>query len=378
MLIKNCKIIFEDKIEYGNVLVKGNKISKISSDALDDSEVIDAEGLYLSPGFIDVHIHGAGGCDTMDGTIESLNTISKTIAKYGTTSFLPTTMTCSLEDIKKAVATAAECMEKGTEGANILGVHLEGPFISPSMIGAQNPRYIEKPSIDTFNFMVGDHLSAIRSITLAPEIEGAKELIEYLKDKGIVVSIGHSKATYKQAADGIKWGICHSTHLYNAMTPLHHREPGIVGAVFDTDITTETISDGIHISYPSLRIAYKQKGINKVLLVTDAMMACGMPEGKYALGGQDVFVKDGAARLKQGNLAGSILTLDKAIRNIYKNSNYELYDIVKMATYNGAKHCKVEDRKGLIKEGYDADLVLFDEDINIKKVIIGGKILTSL
>lgn len=374
MLIKNCKIIFQDKIEYGNVLIKDGKIEKITSETLDDNEIIDAEGLYLSPGFIDVHIHGAGGCDTMDGTAESLNIISKTIASFGTTSFLPTTMTCALEDIKKAVAAAARCMEEGTEGANIVGVHLEGPFISPSMIGAQNPKYIEKPSINTFKYMIGENLPIIKSITLAPEVEGAKELIEYLKNKGIVVSIGHSKATYKETVESIKCGVCHSTHLYNAMTPLHHREPGIVGAIFDTDITTETISDGIHISYPSLRIAYKQKGFNKVLLVTDAMMACGMPEGKYALGGQDVFVKDGAARLEGGSLAGSVLTLDKAIRNVYKNSNYALYDIIKMATYNGAKHCKVEDRKGLIKEGYDADLVLFDDDINIKKVIIGGKI----
>lgn len=375
MIIKNCKIIFQDKIENGEVLIKDGKIEKINpKDFHNDEEMIDGEGCYLSPGFIDVHIHGAGGCDTMDGTVESINTISKVIAGYGTTSFLPTTMTCALGDIKKAVDAAAVCMKKGTVGAQVVGVHLEGPYISPEMIGAQNPNYVEKPAIESFNYMIGNHISAIKSITLAPEVEGAKELIEYVKDLGIVVSIGHSKATYRETMEGIKWGIGHSTHLYNAMTPLTHREPGIVGAIFDTDITTETISDGIHITYPSLRIAYKQKGFDRVLLVTDAMMACGMPEGKYSLGGQDVFVKEGAARLKEGNLAGSILTLDKAIRNVYKNNNYALYDIVKMATYNGAKHCGIEDRKGLIKEGYDADLILFDEDITIKRVIIGGKV----
>lgn len=375
MLIKNCKIIFHDRIETGSVLIEKNKIKEINPTAPIDTDIIDAKGLYLSPGFIDVHIHGAGGSDTMDGTKESINTIAKTIAAFGTTSFLPTTMTCSINDIKKAIEAVAEAKAAGTDGANVLGVHLEGPFISPSMIGAQNPNFIQTPSVDTFKEMVGEHLDSITSITIAPEVEGAKELIEYLSHLGIVISIGHSKATYKQALEGIKLGIGHSTHLYNAMTPLHHREPGIVGAIFDTDITTETISDGIHISYPSLRVAYKQKGTDKVLLVTDAMMACGMPEGKYALGGQDVYVKDGAARLKEGNLAGSILTLDKAIRNVYKNSNYELYNVVKMATYNGAKHCKVADKKGLIKEGYDADLVLFDDDINIEKVIIGGKII---
>jgi N-acetylglucosamine-6-phosphate deacetylase len=374
MIIKNCKIIFQDNIENGEVLIKDGKIEKINPNSFYDEETIDGEGCYLSPGFIDVHIHGAGGFDTMDGTVESINSISKVIAAYGTTSFLPTTMTCALEDIKKAIEAAAACMKEGTDGAQVVGVHLEGPYISPQMIGAQNPNYVEKPSMDSFNYIVGDHISSIKSITLAPEVNGAKELIEYIKGLGIVVSIGHSKATYNEAVEGIKWGIGHSTHLYNAMTPFSHREPGIVGAVFDTDITTETISDGIHITYPALRIAYNQKGFDKVLLVTDAMMACGMPEGKYSLGGQDVFVKNGAARLKEGNLAGSILTLDKAIRNVYKNNNYALYEVVKMATYNGAKHCGIADRKGLIKEGYDADLVLFDEDINIKKVIINGKV----
>jgi N-acetylglucosamine-6-phosphate deacetylase len=377
MLIKNCNIVFLDRVENGSVYIENGKIQKINPASTPDTTIIDGEGLFLSPGFIDVHIHGAGGCDTMDGTVSSLNTIAKTIAKNGTTAFLPTTMTCSLEDIKKAVSTVAQCMVEGSEGANIVGVHLEGPFISPNMIGAQNPNYVQKPSIETFKYMVGENTHAIKSITLAPEVEGAKELIEYLKKLGIAISLGHSKANYKEAMDGIRWGIGHSTHLYNAMTPFSHREPGVVGAIFDSDITTETISDGIHISYPSLRIAYKQKGFNKVLLVTDAMMACGMVDGKYSLGGQDVFVKDGAARLEGGTLAGSILTLDKAIRNVYKNCNYELYDIIKMATYNGARHCGVHHRKGLIQEGYDADLVLFDEDINIKKVIINGQLFRS-
>ena len=187
--------------------------------------------------------------------------------------------------------------------------------------------------------------------------------------------MGHTKATYDEAIEGIKCGVCHSTHLFNAMTPLHHREAGVVGATFDTDITTETISDGVHISFPSLRIAYAQKTTDKVMLITDAMMACCMPDGKYALGGQDVFVKSGAARLENGSLAGSILTLDKAIKNVYSNTRYELYEVVKMATLNPAKFCMVDDKKGLIKEGYDADIVIFDEDIDIKKVIINGKVI---
>lgn len=373
MLIKNCNIIYLDKIEKGSVLVENGKIKEINPSNVNDTEVIDAEGLYLSPGFIDVHIHGAGGCDTMDGTVESINTIAKTIVQHGTTSFTPTTMTVAAEDIRKSMEVIKKLKEEGTEGANVLGAHLEGPFISPKAIGAQNPNFLLAPSVENYNKIVGDYSDAVVSITMAPEVEGAKELIKYLSDNGVTVSIGHTKATYDEAIEGIKCGACHSTHLYNAMTPFTHREPGVVGATFDTDITTETISDGIHISYPALRTAYKQKGTDKVLLVSDAMEACGMPDGQYSLGGQDVIVKNGAARLLDGTLAGSVLTLDKAVKNIYNNSNYPLNEVVRMATYNGAKHCHVEDHKGLIKEGYDADLILFNEDIEIQKVFVNGK-----
>lgn len=375
MLIKNCNIIFLDKIEKGSVLVENGKIKEINPKNVQDSEVIDAEGMYLSPGFIDVHIHGAGGYDTMDGTYEAINEIAKTICKFGTTSFTPTTMTVAVEDIRKSMGVIKEAKINGTDGANVLGAHLEGPFISPNAIGAQNPNFLQAPSIDTYNKIVGDCDDAVVSITIAPEVDGAKELIKYLSDKGIVCSIGHTKATYEEAIDGIKCGCSHSTHLYNAMTPFTHRAPGVVGATFDSDITTETISDGIHIAYPALRVAYKQKGTDKVLLITDAMMACGMPNGIYSLGGQEVNVENGAARIKSGSLAGSILTLDKAVRNVYNNSDYPLNEVVKMASYNGAKHCNVEDRKGLIKKGYDADLVIFDADINVKKVIVNGKLV---
>ena len=374
MLIKNCNIIYLDKIELGSILIEDGKIKEINPQNIPNNlDIIDGNGLYLSPGFIDVHIHGAGGHDTMDGTFEAINEISKTIVKHGTTAFTPTTMTVSVEDINKSMLSIKKAKENGTDGAIVLGAHLEGPFISPMAIGAQNPNYLIEPTIENFNSMVKNAEDAVVSITIAPEIPGAKKLIKILSEKGIVCSIGHTKATYEEAIDGIKCGCSHSTHLFNAMTPFTHREPGVVGAIFDTDITTETISDGIHISYPSLRIAYKQKTSDKVLLVTDAMRACCMPDGMYALGGQDVVVKDGAARLLSGNLAGSILTLDKAVKNVYENTDMPLYEVVKMATLNPAKHCKVSHKKGLIKEGYDADLILFDENINIKNVIVSGK-----
>lgn len=373
MLLKNCNIIYLNSIEKGSILVENGKIKEINPINYIDKNVIDANGLYVSPGFIDVHIHGAGGCDTMDGTSEAIDIISKTIVQHGTTAFTPTTMTVSVDNIRKSLKVIKKIKEEGSEGAHVLGAHLEGPFVSPKAIGAQNPNYILDPSISTYNDIVKDYEDIIVSITLAPEINGAKELIKYLSAKGVVCSLGHTNATYEEAMDAIECGASHATHLFNAMTPLTHRNPGVIGAIFDSNITTETISDGIHISYPVLRIAYKQKGTDNVLLISDAMMACCMPNGNYSLGGQDVIVNGNEARLKNGALAGSVLTLDKAVKNVYKNSNLPLYEVIKMATYNGAKHCKVENHKGQIKEGFDADLILFDDDINIKKVFILGE-----
>lgn len=250
MIITNCKIIYLDKIEEGSVLIEDGKIKKINPEIYGDSEVFDAEGLFLAPGFIDVHIHGAGGYDTMDGTTEALNVISKSIMEHGTTSFLPTTMTVDVEEINKAMKAIKQLKEEGTDGANILGCHLEGPFISPKAIGAQNPNYLLEPTIENYEKMIEGCEDEVVSITLAPEIPGAKELIYYLSKKGVVCSAGHTKATYNEIIEAIKYGLSHSTHLYNAMTGFNHREPGTVGAIFDSEITTETIADGIHIAYP--------------------------------------------------------------------------------------------------------------------------------
>lgn len=381
MLIKNVKIIFPDSINEGSVLLKEGKIHNIFLNDTNPNyqgEILDGENLYLSPGFIDVHIHGANGCDTMDSTSESIKEISKTILKHGVTSFLPTTMTCSKEDIRNALKNISYVMKEKITENNILGVHLEGPFISKNKIGAQNPKYLLNPSIENFKEICGDYEDIIKIVTLAPEVEGAKDLVKYLVEKNIVVSIGHTNATYEEAIDSIKNGISHATHLFNAMTPLNHRDPGTVGAILNSPITAECILDGIHIHYAALELALKIKSNDKIVLITDAMSACCMKDGTYSLGGQDVIVKDSAARLKNGVLAGSVLTLDKAVRNIKNNLNMPLNEIIKLLTINPSKVCNTHLSKGLIKENYDADLILFDEDINIKHVFVNGKKIESI
>lgn len=371
MIFKNFKVIFTDRIEETSVQIRDGKIVSFNPDFSQD-EVMEGNGRYLSPGFVDIHIHGAGNHDTMEATFEALDTISRTIAKFGTTTFLPTTMTLDSSSIRKAVEAAKEAKGK-VSGATIGGVHLEGPFISEGAIGAQNPDYVARPTLEAFKEMVGEDLDLIKNITMAPEVEGALELIPYLRENGVNVSIGHTVATYEEAMVGIRAGCNHSTHLFNAMTPFTHRKPGVVGAIFDTDITTETISDGIHVSYPSLRTAYRIKTSNRVLLVTDAMMACGMPDGTYSLGGQAVISKEGAARLTSGALAGSILTMDKAVRNVYEHTDMPLHEVIKMASYNGARFIGADKTKGRIAMNYDADLLILSEDLQVEHVFIEGR-----
>lgn len=372
MIFKDFNVIFTDRIEKISIQTKGTKIISMNPDLSSDDEVIEGNGRYLSPGYIDIHIHGAGNHDTMEGTFEALEAISTTLAKHGTTSFLPTTMTVSVDEIRTAVDAISKAKGSVT-GATIAGIHLEGPFISEHAIGAQNPKYVIRPTKESFMEMVGDHIDLVKNITMAPEVEGALSLAPFLREHGVNVSMGHTVATYDQALDGIHNGFNHSTHLFNAMSPFTHRNPGVVGAIFDTDITTETISDGIHVSYPSLRTAYKVKGSDKTLLITDAMMACGMPDGIYSLGGQKVISKEGAARLESGALAGSILTMDKAVQNVFKNTPLPLYEVIKMASYNGAKFIGIDKEKGKIALNYDADLLILSEDLNVEHIFIEGR-----
>lgn len=373
MIIKNGKIITENEIIEGSVEVDKGKIIKIYNDKHPKGEGIDVSGCFISPGFIDIHIHGIEGHDCMQGDVEAINEMSKSLIKHGVTSFLPTTMTEDYKKIKEAIEIISKAKYKGTDGAKILGINLEGPFISPFMAGAQDPKYIKKPSFDTFKDLANDYINEIKIVTIAPEEEGAIELITKLNSIGIIASAGHTKGNYDDFINGYKAGIKHCTHLFNAMSGFHHRQPNIVGGVFDSDVTAEMILDGVHIHFGAARVALKIKGIDKIIFISDAMMACGLCDGLYSLGGQDVYVKNGQARLEDGTLAGSTLTLSKALYNALNNFNITLIDAVKAVTSNPAKLLKLDNEIGYIKEGFNADIVVFDDDINIKHVFVNGK-----
>ena len=366
--IINAKIITEGKILKGYNLLYMKKIISLTKELPIWAEVIDAKGAYLSAGFIDLHIHGSAGGDVMDATPEALNTISKSILQTGTTSFLATTMTMPQDDIILALNNIKKYRSK--EGAKILGVHLEGPFINPSKHGAQNPNYIQNPNIE----IIKPYMDIIKMITLAPEIEGAKEFIAYLNEHypQTVLSIGHSDASYVQTKESFRWGISHSTHLFNAMNPLHHREPGVVGAVLESDeVSCEIIADKIHIHPLFFNLIYKLKK-DKLLLVTDAMRAGCMKCGTYDLAGQEVRVKDGEARLLDGTLAGSVLMLNEALRNFYEYTDILLPELIDMVTRVPAK--KLGLKIGELKELYVSDMVIFDKDFNILKTFVNGEL----
>ena len=372
--IKNAKVILYDKIIESNLLIEDNKIKSITDHLPENIEILDVKGLYVSPGFIDLHTHGRGGQDTMNATFDALETISKYTLDTGVTSFLATTMTMPCEDIKKAVDNVAKYKDKVT-GAKILGVHLEGPFFSKKYKGAQPESAMILPTIDNYLSFVKDHQDIIRKISLAPELEHSDELINYLKDKNTVVSVGHTDATYEQADHAYKIGATSATHTFNAMTPLTHRAPGVVGATMLNDhVYAELICDGLHVSYPAIQTLIKMKGADHITIVTDSLEAAGLPAGKYQLAGVPIFVVDGACHLENGTLAGSIAGMNDEIRNFVNHCGVNLVDAVKMASTNAAKSIN-EPLLGEIKEGNIADLVVFDDSINIKHVILNGKVM---
>ena len=344
---------------------------------LDNVEpIFDTDGVVL-PGFIDEHIHGAGGADAMDGTEQALQTISEYVAKEGTTGFLATTMTQSPENIGKALKNVKTVREKGEyKGAEVLGVHLEGPFISPKHVGAQPLEYVAKPAPETFDKYNEISGGNIKVVTLAPEVEGGLDLVKHLAKIGVVASIGHTGAKFSDVEAAVAAGATNVTHTYNAQTPLHHREAGVVGAAMLMDeLNCEMICDTIHVSVPAIRIFVKNKPHDKFTLITDAMRAKGMPDGLSELGGQQVFVKNGEARLSDGTLAGSVLKMNVAVKNLVEKVGVSLTEAVDFASANPAKNLGLYDERGSIEVGKRADFAVMDKDYNILCTVVGGKVV---
>ncbi|RFU61992.1 N-acetylglucosamine-6-phosphate deacetylase [Peribacillus glennii] len=329
------------------------------------------------PGFIDVHIHGVAGADTMDASRKALDTISSALPKEGTTSFLATTITQDSKAIEQALLNARHYINElqAPGQAEILGIHLEGPFINPKKAGAQPVEHIVSPNLELFRKWEEISGNSIKLVTLAPEKPGGMEIIRYLKKKGIVASIGHSAASYGQAAKAIKEGTLHITHLFNGMTALHHREPGVAGAaLLMEEVKAEIIADGIHVSPEMVKLAYKQKGVHGLILITDSMRAKCLTESTYKFGGQNVHVKDGKAILPDGTLAGSTLMMDQAVRNMLAYTDCSLEDAIQMASENPAKQLNIFDRKGSITKGKDADLVVLDKNNQVYLTLCRGRI----
>lgn len=372
--IINGKIITDKVVLEDKVLVYDKKIAamidKNQVDLDKDIEIIDAKGHYISPGLIDIHIHGIEGYDVMDGTIESLQNISQSLLKNGVTSFLPTTMTMDKQYIYRALDVIKKLKSVPQLGAKILGAHLEGPFINRKYKGAQNEEFIVTPSYE----FIEKYIDIIKILTLAPEMDQNNEFIDKMKQhQDVVLSIGHSNANYEQAMTAIENGFRHAAHTFNAMRPFHHREPGVVGAIFNSDVSCELIADKIHVHPAHYQLLTNIKGLSKVVLITDSIRAACMKEGQYDLGGQMINVCNGSARLQDGTLAGSVLTLNKALKNVLENTNLSICEVVQLASLNPAKVIGVSNHKGSIKIGKDADIIIFDEYFNIYNTIVQGK-----
>ncbi len=373
----NAKIYVENQgIITTNLGFENGKIKYIGNDEKVITEKLPIEkNQVVLPGFIDEHIHGAAGSDAMDGTVEDLSKIATAIASEGTTGFLATTMTQSPENITKAMKAVKEYREScRKDGAEILGIHLEGPFISLKHIGAQPEKYVAKPDVNVFDEYNKASGNAIKIVSMAPEVENAETLIRHLNDIGVVASAGHTDAGYYDIEKAINNGLKNITHTYNAQKGLHHREVGTVGSamLFDS-LFCEGICDTIHLSVPAIKLLIKNKPHDKFILITDSMRAKHLPDGLSELGGQQVFVKNGEARLKDGTLAGSVLKMNDAIKNLVTKCDVKFIDAVDFATINPAKSLNIADKKGSIAIGKDADFAVMNEDFSIALTVRNGE-----
>jgi N-acetylglucosamine-6-phosphate deacetylase len=373
-------------IENGTVLIKGDTIYEVSEYDIDapGATIIDAQGKYVSPGFIDIHIHGGGGYDFMDGTETAFLKIAETHAKYGTTAMVPTTLTSTREELLHTLDLYKQADENNAMGARFLGMHLEGPYFAMSQRGAQDPRYIRNPDPDEYKEVIA-YTDVIKRWSAAPELPGAIEFARYLKSHGILPALAHTNAIYEEALEGFRNGYTLATHLYSAMSGVTRRDAfryaGVIECAYLVDeMDVEIIADGIHLPPPLLKLVYKIKGATKTALITDAMRAAGMPPGESVLGnihtGLRVIVEDGVAKLPDlSAFAGSVATADRLVRNMVQLADVPLLDAVKMITATPAAIMNVGHLTGQLAAGMVADVVLFDGDINIALTMVKGKVI---
>lgn len=375
--IINGRIVLPDSVVTGMALVFDKTIKGIvpeSDICMDDYEVIDAKGNLVAPGLVDIHIHGYLGEDASDGSKDGLKKMAAGIAKNGVTSWCPTTMTIAKEEIVKAFDTAREVKaEEMCYGAKILGINCEGPFINPSKKGAQLEDYILPPDGD---FIV-EHADIVKLFTVAPEMEGALDCIKKVYEDGrVLVSMGHTGASFDEANEGIEAGVRHTTHLFNAMTALQHRNPGVVGAALSAEnVSCELIADTFHVNPGLYKLVAKAKG-DKLCLITDCMRAGGMEDGDYTLGGQHVIKTGIQCLLEDGTIAGSVLKLNEAVRNLKNHTELSIPEVFACASLNPAKAVGEADRIGSLEVGKCADIMICDDEIQVTTTIIDGEIFS--
>lgn len=373
LLIKGGFLITLNEVIKGNLLISEGKIAKMGPNLqISKGKVVRAEGLYIGPGFIDTHVNGGGGRGFMECTAEAFKTAVNFHLRHGTTGLLPTAVAAPFEQMREFLKLVSSFQERIPI---VLGVHFNGPFVSPKRCGAINPEFILKPSAEKFHNLVEGLENVVKIVTLAPEEEGSEDLINAILKIGAVPSLGHSDATYDEAMQAIDNGVKHFTHVFNAMRELHHREPGAVGATLDSEeVTIELIADGRHVHPALIRLLIKAKERDSISLVTDAISATGMSDGEYRLGDVPVFVQNGIARLKTGTFAGSTLTMDRALKNLVEFTGISLPVAIRMASLNPARTLGISDRKGSLELGKDADIVIFDSKYKIHYTIISGEI----
>ncbi|MDD7044788.1 MAG: N-acetylglucosamine-6-phosphate deacetylase [Anaerococcus sp.] len=371
MFYKAKYIVLEDRIlDDAYMEVENGKIKAFSKKEPEDYEDL---GEIMAPGLVDTHIHGYGGKDIMDCEPGYLNEISKGILECGVTSFLPTTLTDTAEKLDKACEVIGKEHE-GVEGAKVRGVFLEGPFFTEKYKGAQNPGYMSDPDIEKLKRWKDLSDGLVNKIAIAPERDGSIEFIKEANALGVKVALGHSDASYDRAVEAVDAGANIFVHVYNGMSGLHHRNPGMVGAAMTTDSYGELICDGHHVSAKAAEILMDQKGRDRVALITDCMSAGGMPEGDYKLGEFPVIVKDGTARLKDGgSLAGSILRLKEAVKNVVDWQIADVFEAIQMASLIPAKSVDIDDVCGKLHVGYDADFIILDENLDLKATYLNGE-----